>query len=293
MIRVHAPAKLNLGLRVCRRRPDGYHEIETIFVPLRLFDRLELAPAPAGRLTLWSDAPELPTDRRNLALRAAELVLAELGVECGAAIRLEKQIPIGAGLGGGSSDAAAAIFGVEALTGKTLGDRVRRRIALRLGADVPFFLDPRPSVGRGIGEQLEGLEGFPEMWWVLACMPFQVSTREVYQAAAARLTLPREASSIAALLGPSGLLSVPINDLETISAERHPEIRAVREALEQVGAMFTGMTGSGPTVYGRFERREEAEAAARRVELPAGVRAIVTSSPASDARDWGWGVAKW
>lgn len=290
MVLIRAPAKLNLGLWICDRRADGYHEIVTVFVPLRLFDRLELEVTHSG-VTLSCD-PELPSGDGNLALRAARRAAEALGFSAGIAIRLEKKIPVAAGLGGGSSDAAAAILGLEMLAEAEIPSPQREALARELGADVSFFLDPRPALGRGIGERLEPLGGFREGWWVLALMPFGVSTTWAYGAAARELTLPQDPPSIAALRGPGAAVASTHNDLEAVTARRHPEVREARRALERVGARVVGMSGSGPTVYGQFADREVAEAAAKRARLPAGARALVVSSPGSDSLDWGWGVAK-
>ncbi len=288
-----APAKLNLGLRVLARRPDGYHEIETVLVPLRLFDELSIEPRAHGGLSLEVSGAELGDERENLAWRAAERACAALGAAPNYALRLRKRIPVAAGLGGGSSDAAAAILAVERLSGKTLDGSARCGLARELGADVSFFLEPRPAVGRGVGERLEPISGVPEMWWLLVAMPFGVATREAYRLASRELTLPQQGSSIAALLGASGLIQSPPNDLGRVVARQYPEIEAARAALREVGAMATGMSGSGPTVYGRFRDREAAETAAHGVKTPEGAKTIVVSSPGSASRDWGWGVAKW
>lgn len=292
-----APAKLNLGLEILCRRADGYHEIETIFLPLRLADRLELRHGAPGRgIQLRVTGADLPAGADNLVFRAAQRACAELGVPADLELALEKNVPIAAGLGGGSSDAAAALLGVEALFGRSLGDAARARLAVGLGADVPFFLDPRPAVGRGIGERIEPLAGVPEMFFVLVAFPFGVSTPKAYAEASAELTLPRAPTTIGALLGPSGLFVSPRNDLEAPAARRHPEIGAARRALETAGALATGMTGSGPTVFGRFANEQAARRAAERVEVPAGARTIATSSPGSaSAESKGesdWGVAK-
>ena len=292
MLTLRAPAKLNLGLEIRERRPDGYHEIETVFLPLRLFDRLTLQIGPGSGVEFECDDPGLPAGDENLAVRAAVAASQALQLEGRLRLCLEKRIPVAAGLGGGSSDAAAALLGIEALAGRPLGEPRRLALARALGADVPFFLDPRPKRGRGIGDLLEPLSGVPEMWWVLAVLPFPVSTAEVYREASRELTLPRDGSSIAALLGPCGVVSSPQNDLETVTARRHPEVRAAREALEASGASVVGMSGSGPTVYGQFEDRQAAERAAGRVALPRGARAMAISSPGSDAANREWGVAK-
>ena len=293
MIEAFAPAKLNLGLEVLRRRPDGYHEIETLFVPLRLFDRLAFERGePGAGVRLDVGRADLPLDRGNLVVRAAERAAEALGVSPDVRVRLEKHIPIAAGLGGGSSDAAATLLGLEALFGRALPPESRAKLALELGADVPFFLEPRPALGRGVGEKLETLLDVPEMHWVLVAFPFPVSTVWAYTEAARELTLPRDPSSIAALLGPLGLLSSPRNDLEAASSKRHPEIREARRVLERAGALATGMSGSGPTVFGRFEDERAAQRAAERVEVPAGAKTIAASSPGSASAPWGWGVAK-
>ncbi len=297
MIERRAPAKLNLGLEILRRREDGYHEIETVFLPLRLADRLELRRARAGSgIRLAITGAELPADRANLVWRAAELACAGLDAPADLEISLEKRVPISAGLGGGSSDAAATLLALETLLDRSLGDEARRRMALELGADVPFILDPKPALGRGVGERLETLLDVPEMHWLLVAFPFPISTAQAYADAACELTLPRDPTSIGALLGASGLLASPRNDLEASAVRRHPEIRAARRALESVGALATGMTGSGPTVYGCFASEQAARQAADRVEVPAGARTIATSSPGSataeSKEESGWGVAK-
>ncbi len=298
MIERLAPAKLNLGLEILRRRDDGYHEIETVFVPLALADRLTLARGPCGagpRLEIRG--AELAADETNLVVRAARRACAELGAACDLELVLEKRVPIAAGLGGGSSDAAATLLGLEELFERRLPEATRQRIARELGADVPFFLDPRPAIGRGIGERLEPLAGVPEMHWVLVAFPFPISTAQAYADAARELTLPRSPTKIAALLGPRGLLSSPRNDFEAPAARRHPEIREARRALERAGALATGMSGSGPTVYGRFEHEEAARSAAERITAErstatAGARTIATSSPGSAPAGSDWGVAK-
>lgn len=293
MVRLLAPAKLNLGLRLIARRSDGYHEIETLFVPLCLFDELELDRASQPGIRLDVRGADLPADEENLVVQAAQLTCRELELEPALELRLAKHIPIAAGLGGGSSDAAATILGIERLVGRSLCARARGSLALALGADVPFFLSPRASVGRGIGELLEPVPDVPEMWWLLICFDFPVSTAWAYREASRELTLPRDVSSIAALLGPSGVLSSPKNDLETVTSRRHPEVGAARRALESSGALVTGMSGSGPTVYGRFESEAAAKRARGALTVSDGERTILVSSPGSASDDWGWGVAKW
>ena len=277
MLRLRAPAKINLGLRVLARRPDGYHEIETLFVPIDLCDELEVREGERPGVHIRVQGAALPSDGTNLAVRAAERACAAAGLAPRLELRLRKRIPVAAGLGGGSSDAAAALRAVQQLAPGALPEERCRELALGLGADVPFFLDPRPAIGRGLGEQLEPLSDFPRLWIVLVVFPFGVSTAEVYQGASRELTLPAAPSSIPALLGP-GLAASPPNDLEAFTARRHPEIELARAALSDQGASMTGMSGSGPTVYGCFGSRAQAQRAARRAALPPGARARVVSS---------------
>ncbi len=277
MLTLRAPAKINLGLRILSRRPDGYHEIETLFVPIDLCDDLEVREGERAGVRIRIQGADLPSDGTNLAVRGAEAACQAAGILPRLELRLRKRIPVAAGLGGGSSDAAAALRAVQRLSGAALSEGRLAELALRLGADVPFFLDPRPALGRGLGEQLEPLAECPRLWLVLVVFPFGVSTAEVYQGASRELTLPQAPSSIPALMGP-GLTASPPNDLEAYTARRHPEIELARAALRDQGASVTGMSGSGPTVYGCFASRAQAQRAARVAALPAGARARVVSS---------------
>jgi 4-diphosphocytidyl-2-C-methyl-D-erythritol kinase len=277
MLTLRAPAKINLGLRVLARRADGYHEIETLFVPIDLCDELAVREGERPGIHLQVRGADLPSDGSNLAVRAADAACQAAGIAPRLELTLRKRIPVAAGLGGGSSDAAAALRAVQRLSNGALPESRLAELALRLGADVPFFLDPRPAVGRGLGERLEPLPDFPRLWCVLVVFPFGVSTAEVYQGASRELTLPQAPSSIPALMGP-GLAASPPNDLEAFTVRRHPEIELARTALRDQGASVTGMSGSGPTVYGCFESRAQAQRAAREAGLPAGARARVVSS---------------
>ena len=274
---LRAPAKINLGLRVLARRPDGYHEIETLFVPIDLCDELELREGERPGIQLRVLGAELPGDGTNLVVRAADAACRAAGIAPRLELTLRKRIPIAAGLGGGSSDAAAALRAVQRLSGGALPHARLAELALGLGADVPFFLDPRPAIGRGLGERLEPLADFPRLWCVLVVFPFGVSTAEVYQGASRELTLPQAPSSIPALMGP-GLAASPPNDLEAFTVRRHPEIELARAALRDRGASVTGMSGSGPTVYGCFASRAQAQRAARGAALPAGASTRVAST---------------
>jgi len=280
-----APAKINLGLRVTGVREDGYHELESLFLPLDLADEVEvdLRDQPGVALELEGAAPDVPGDARNLAVRAAAAFLEAAGLEAGVRIRLHKQIPSGAGLGGGSSDAAAVLRALEGLRPGRLAPERLAELALGLGADVPWFLDPRPAAVSGIGERIEPVQGFPGLALLLLNPGIPVSTAEVYRA--------RDALAGALTASPPGSTMRPLavlreadgridrvdaaelgvwvaNDLEAAATRLCPPIARLRARLRDAGALAVGLSGSGPTLYGIFPDR----AAADRAETEAGFR---------------------
>lgn len=296
---VAAPAKLNLGLRVTGVRADGYHLLESVFVPLDLADALaiELTPAPAMRVALHVEgAPAgLETDGRNLAARAATAFLAAADLTAEVHIALVKCIPVGAGLGGGSSDAGAVLRVLARRFPDAVPPARLAAIAAGLGADVPYFLDPRPALVRGIGDVVEPIERFPALAVVVATPAPPLATALVFRAFDARQGAGSALDSAAltpadegrrmpplpALLGeiaeassanpPSPrrwrtlLADLLVNDLEPIAAELHPAVARIRTAIERAGARAVGMSGSGPTVFGVFAGADEARAAAARI----------------------------
>lgn len=280
-IALAAPAKLNLGLRVLGRRPDGYHEIESLLVPLDFGDSLHIRrrAAPGVALQLCGEAAEaVPGGRENLAWRAAQGFIEAAGLDFGVALRLEKRIPAPGGLGGGSSDAGAVLRGLCALAPGRAG--ALRELALSLGADVPFFLDPRPALVEGIGERIQPLHGLPALDVAIAHPRLPLATGAVYAAFDAEppppprpplrrlLGLGRQASPA----GPGGAgperwppPELLHNDLEAPARRLCPAVAALREALEAAGALAVGMSGSGPSVYGVFGSAAAARAAAQKL----------------------------
>lgn len=274
-LRVLAPAKINLGLRVVGRRPDGYHEIDSLFLPLDLADELFIAAqeADAARVELEVDG-DAPADPSNLAVRAAHAFVQAAARPLHVRIRLVKHTPAASGLGGGSSDAAAVL--------RTLDERWPGRIstselvalAAGLGADVPFFLDPRPAQVGGIGERIEPVAGVASLALVLANPGQAVSTAEVYagydamelRSAPPPPPLP-DLRDPAAVAGP--LTRVMHNDLEAAAVRACPAIAPVERALEAAGAVAVGLSGSGATAYGVFPDLAVAARAAESLKLPA------------------------
>lgn len=280
--RLHAPAKVNLGLRILARRPDGYHELESLFAVLDLADELtlEIARADAPSVTLRVEPPGTgaPADASNLATRAAELFLAETGLALRVAIALEKRTPVAAGLGGGSSDAGAVLRALDAFAPGALPPERLSKLALRLGADVPFFLAPRAAWVRGVGEHIVPARGLPELPLVLASPGEPLSTREVFRVydvlhPETRQTgmSPPDLSRL--LADPAALGALLHNDLESAALRLCPAIRRLRGELTARGALAVGMSGSGPTLFGVFSSHAAARAAAATpLQAPAWLR---------------------
>ena len=260
------PAKVNLYLKVVGRRPDGYHDLVTVMQPLTLADELVLTPRAAD-IILDCNRPDLPVDKNNLAIRAALAFQEATSESFGVHLRLTKNIPVAAGLGGGSSDAAGVLRGLNRLRGQPLDDNRLGRLARRLGADVPFFLLKGPALGEGIGDRLSPLK-LPADWFVLVNPGFEVSTAWVY----AGLEPPFEAPDESVLNRlthehPARWLH---NDLETVTLSRYPILGDLKQLVLAEGALGTLMSGSGPTVFGMFSEEGMAVQAATRIKAATG-----------------------
>jgi 4-diphosphocytidyl-2-C-methyl-D-erythritol kinase len=261
-VTVAAPAKINLFLAVTGRRPDGYHELESLFCPLTLSDRLDLNFDARG-ISLSCDHPGVPTDPSNLAWRAADRFFRETGISSNLSIHLEKRIPVAAGLGGGSTDAAAVLTALNRRFKYPLSSGALHRLAAGLGADVPFFLRAVPAWAAGVGDRLEPVRGLPPRWVILLACPWAVSTADVYKNLNLALTkCPKVTKSLTLTGGRYGGNEYRLcNDLETVTAARHPEIEAAKTALVRAGAEGALMSGSGPTVFGLFREKATARSA--------------------------------
>lgn len=247
-----APAKLNLRLNVTDRRSDGYHELISIMVPIDLFDLLELTVVPQG-ITLECEGLQVPGDRSNLVYQAARSFLSRTGIQKGISIKLIKNIPVAAGMGGGSSDAAATLLTLNEIWSRPLSLSGLHDLAIQLGADVPFFLYSRPSLAQGIGEILEPLEEWPKYWYVIVTPPLKVSTSWVFNHPKLKLTTYEYDNIIAILKSDHFAISrILENDLEKVTAESFPIIEKIKKCLIDAGAEGAIMTGSGPSVFGVF-----------------------------------------
>jgi 4-diphosphocytidyl-2-C-methyl-D-erythritol kinase len=253
MLIVQAPAKVNLGLAVHRRRPDGYHDISTLFLKISLVDEVRLTVQPR-EIVVHCAHPDVPSDARNLVHRAA-VALQPLAVpQQGVHLTLEKIIPVAAGLGGGSSDAAATLLGLNTLWQLGLSSAELAPYAARLGADVPLFLAPTvAAMGYGRGDELEPVACPWTFYLVLVKPPIAVSTAWVYQQLRFELTAPPKDTNILRQCLESGdiegLGAACFNDLEAVVLRHFPVVQDVKCALVRPGVYGVCMSGSGPTVY--------------------------------------------
>ena len=273
-----APAKVNLGLRIVATRDDGYHELESLFVPLDLADGIALQVEPAERvevsLRVVGEADGTPPGGDNLAARAARAFLEKAAIAAHVEIGLTKHIPVAAGLGGGSSDAATVLRGLRRAFPDALEPAALESLALGLGADVPYFLRPEPAWVSGIGEIRESVPGLPPLGLLLANPGEALSTAEVYRAfdafEAPGVRSPRP-DDLARTVADAGALQALLhNDLEAPALRLCPPIGRLRAALEALGPRAVGMSGSGATMFAIFRDRAAAETAADRFEGPRG-----------------------
>jgi 4-diphosphocytidyl-2-C-methyl-D-erythritol kinase len=263
-----ALAKINLDLRVIGKREDGYHELRTIFQTISLADSIDLSFTTERRTSIGLDDPLAIPD--NLVERASRLVLKAMHVNGRVEIRLKKRIPMGAGLGGGSSDAAAILLGLPLLAGREIALPRLIDLAGQLGSDVPFFLFGGRAAAIGRGTELFPLPDLPAQFGVLAAPEIHVSTAGAYRALGARLTNPLHPNKIVSFqsqLWEPGCAGTGVNDFEAVVFEAHPQLKSIKTKLMKAGASSALMTGSGSAVFGLFPNRG---VAARAVKLLGG-----------------------
>jgi 4-diphosphocytidyl-2-C-methyl-D-erythritol kinase len=260
-------AKINWRLRVLGRRPDGYHELRTVFQTVTLHDRLTFDARDDRRLLLTSDSPEIPLDERNLVLRAAAALRSARGIERGASIHLEKSIPVEAGLGGGSSNAAVTLLGLARLWEVDTSLAELKAIGTKLGADVPFFFTGGTALGTGLGTEITPLDDVAAEYLLIVKPEAKVSTAEAYGALNSPALTKAGGDIILSISRADEQFtdSHPIalhNDFEPVVFLLKPEIERARDALLGVGARSALLAGSGSSVFGVFDKRETRERAA-------------------------------
>jgi 4-diphosphocytidyl-2-C-methyl-D-erythritol kinase len=275
-ISLRAPAKVNLRLDVLGKRPDGYHEIRTWMYPISLADELHIQKVDTTAITVSCTHPNLPLGEENLAHRAAALFLKEHVLSGGVQIEIIKHIPLAAGLGGGSSDAAAVLKGMNILWEKNLPPEELLEMGAQIGADVPFFIFGTGAVMGGRGEQV--IKTLPPLTlWMLLVNPGRpLSTKEVYEQGKWGLTKGRGDNKIS--MPPQDLEKMGTflhNDLEGPALELLPTIGHIKACMIEAEARGVLMTGSGPTVFGLFTKESEAQRAARDLKMEEGWNSFV------------------
>ncbi|GBC57937.1 4-(cytidine 5'-diphospho)-2-C-methyl-D-erythritol kinase [Stutzerimonas stutzeri] len=257
-----APAKLNLMLHITGRRADGYHELQTLFQFLDYGDELVLRPREDGQIRLLTELPGVDHDS-NLIVRAARLLQRESGCALGADIQLTKRLPMGGGIGGGSSDAATTLVGLDHLWNTRLGEDRLAELGLNLGADVPVFVRGRAAFAEGVGERLQPVD-LPEPWFLVIAPQVSVSTAEIF--ADPELTRNTPAITVRSLLAGGGH-----NDCQPVVEKRYPEVRNALSLLNKF--VQARMTGTGACVFGSFPNEGEADKVRR--QLPATLPSFV------------------
>ncbi len=293
-VRVWAPAKLNLTLKVLRRLPSGYHEIESLMVPVTLADEVKVAVSAAGgdEVEISCDDPSVPTGEDNLVYRAVQALRASGVPARSLSVFIRKRIPAGGGLGGGSSDAAAVMKGIDYLSGCDLPVEALRQAGLRVGADVPFFFMEQACLAEGIGEKLSPLEISHDVWFLIGFPGIAISTKRVYEALDLELTkqeaqvnMPFNLKGDTPLDGGGWAL---VNDLESPVFVWYPSLGEFCNKLKILGALEARMTGSGSSIFGVFKDKAAAMAAMSGIRSHAPEWKLFLARPVWQSVDESW-----
>ncbi len=256
-----APAKINLMLDVLHKRPDGYHEVEMIMTMVDLADRLTITELSGNSIHISSQAGYIPLDDKNLAYQAASKIKERYGIRQGVHIHIDKRIPVAAGLAGGSSDAAAALRGLNRLWNLDIPHEEMMELGASIGSDVPFCITGGTALATGRGEQLTPLASPPDCWVILAKPPINVSTAGVYgRLKADRIEHHPSAAAMQRAIEQQsfeGICSELGNVLEDVTLSHYPEVQRLKHAMQQLGADGVLMSGSGPTVFGLVSKESK------------------------------------
>lgn len=287
-ISVKALAKINLGLDVVRRREDGYHEVRMVMQTIHLFDRLEMAKNSSGEISITTNLSFLPTNQNNLVYRAAELLREEFQIKDGLTINLHKHIPVAAGMAGGSTDAAAVLYGMNRMFDLGLKREELMERGVKIGADVPYCIMRGTALAEGIGEKLTALPPMVKCPVLIAKPQISVSTKFVYENL--RLNDKTVHPDIDALVENirkkdlNAVASEMGNGLETVTIPNYPVIAQIKEHMLEQGAVGAMMSGSGPTVFGLFEDGDTAVAAYEKMKESGLAKQVYLTSIYNNAR---------
>lgn len=261
-IKLRAMAKINLGLDVVKRREDGYHEVRMIMQTIKMYDKITIRKRDDNEIKVKTNLYYLPTDENNLVYKAAKLILEKYEVEQGVEITLEKFIPVAAGMAGGSSDAAAVLYGINKIFKLRATKNELMELGVKIGADVPYCIMRGTALAEGIGEKLTPLKAVPKTTILIAKPSFGVSTKFVYENLVLDENTPHpDIDGIIDSINEGDIYSLSDrigNVLETVTAKEYPQIEEIKNIMKQNGALNALMSGSGPTVFGIFDNKEDA-----------------------------------
>ena len=284
-----ALAKINLGLDVLGKQENGYHTVRMVMQTIYLYDEVRLNRKKEPGVELVTNLPYLPTGEGNIAYKAAKLLQDEFAIKEGVRISLKKHIPVAAGLAGGSSNAAAVLFGMNRMFGLHLSQQELMDRGVKLGADVPYCIMRGTVLAEGIGEKLSVLPAMPKCTVLIAKPPVSVSTKVVYEALDAKeIAEHPDIDGIIEGLEKHSLKQVAAcmgNVLEDVTIPMHPVIEQIKREMKDAGALNAMMSGSGPTVFGLFESRAAAREAQRRIREKSLTRQVYVTSIHSVRRD--------
>ena len=280
-----ALAKINLGLDVVRRREDGYHEVRMIMQTINMYDKLELSKTKEDKITVETNVSFLPTNENNLVYRAADLLKKEFGIKQGIHIKLSKFIPVAAGMAGGSSDAAAVLYGMNKMFELGLTKKQLMERGVKLGADIPYCIMRGTALAEGIGEILTPLKPAPQCHVLIAKPGISVSTKFVYENLHANDLKPEDHPPVDVQLAAleegnlEKLVAHMGNVLERVTVPEYPVINEIKQKMMDHGALGAMMSGSGPTVFGIFTSYAKAKEAYQAIERSGLSKQIYLTTP--------------
>lgn len=288
-ISLKALAKINLGLDVIRRREDGYHEVCMLMQTIHLFDRLEIGKTKEAGIAIKTNLSYVPTNESNLVYKAGKLLMDEFGIREGVSVKLVKRIPVAAGMAGGSSDAAAMLYGMNRMFDLGLSRQQLMERGVKIGADVPYCLMRGTALAEGIGEKLTQLPPMVKCPVLIAKPQISVSTKFVYENLKLNATTPHpDMNQLVADIKNkdlTGIASHMGNVLETVTIPEYPVIARIKEQMIQSGAVGSMMSGSGPTVFGLFEDEKTARKAYEDMKASGLAKQIYLTSIYNNRRD--------
>ena len=285
-MRLQAFAKINLGLDVLGKREDGYHEVRMIMQTIRMYDQLDMRKSVEPGIHLTTNKKYIPVDENNLVWRAAKLMMDTCGIIEGVSIHLHKVIPVAAGMAGGSSDAAAALVGMNRMFHCGLSKEKLMELGVQIGADVPYCVLRGTALAEGIGEKLTVLPPMPDCWILIGKPGISVSTKYVYTTLDLNTdTVHPDIDGMKKALEDGNLYGITErmgNVLQDVTIPAYPEVERIKEQMKALGAVNAMMSGSGPTVFGIFDNEEKAQKACQKLRESGSCQQVFLTVPVNN-----------